>query len=186
MRTGLLDQWWWPWWHGMERWKLSISKRAVGDGVRFCYWKVSDGFQSWRPRLTKIPNGILRKKIRWGKGREASDGFCLEYVELEVLHWQSRGDLVFCSCASNSSQDWGSCGSSHVVVAETLREAIICMGEDWMLLFMALLRPALNGFRLLMNWKNRSYEAKWENKAAQGKTGSSLSYEGFVLAYSAV
>lgn len=143
-------------WNG----KMEIEHFKESSG-RWCQIllleRVSDGFQSWRHRLTKIPNGILRKKIWWGKGREASYGFYLEYVELEVLRWQSRGDLLFCSCASNSSQDWGSCGSSHVVVAETLREAIISVGEDWMLLFMALLRPALNGFRLLMDWKNRSY-----------------------------
>ena len=38
------------------------------------------------------------------------------------------------------------------------REAVVSVGEDQ--LFEALLRPALNGFRLLMDWKSRSYEAK--------------------------
>lgn len=84
---------------------------------------------------------MLRKKIRCGEGREASGGFCLEYVELCYIDSPGVG-LVFCCCASSRCQDWGSGGRFQVVAAETLREAVVSVGEDWM--FEALIMPALN------------------------------------------
>ena len=109
-------------WNG--KMKMVHFREGSGRWWQMLLEIVSDSFQPWRPRLTKIPSGILRKKIRCGEGREASGGFCLEHVELEVLHWQSRVGLVFCYCASSCCQDWGSGGSFQVVVAETLRERL--------------------------------------------------------------
>ena len=137
---------------------------------------VSDSFQPWRPRLTRSPSEMLRKKIRCGEGREAIGGFCLEYMELEVLHWQSRsrsGILLLCQQSLSGLGKWWKFSGSSSRNLE--REAVVSVGEDWM--FEALIMPALNGFRLLMDWKSRSYEAKWENKATRGKTGK----EQFVL-----
>lgn len=53
-------------------------------------------------------------------------GFCLEleYIELELLLWQPRGDLVLCYCASSSCQDWGSWGSSHLVNSRYLERGL--------------------------------------------------------------
>ena len=74
-----------------------------------------------------------------------------------TLTVQSRsGILLLCQqLLSGLGKWWKFSGSSS---RNLEREAVVSVGENRM--FEALLRPALNGFRLLMDWKSRSYEAK--------------------------